>query len=59
MADLLTPDAVIVGGGPAGLTAARSLRAAGVSDVLVLERESEAGGIPRTVRAKGFEPPTF
>lgn len=54
MADLLTPDAVIVGGGPAGLTAARSLRAAGVSDVLVLERESEAGGIPRHSDHSGY-----
>ena len=40
-------DVVIVGGGPAGLTAARYLRAAGVPSVLVLEREAEAGGIPR------------
>ena len=54
MAELLTPDAVIVGGGPAGLTAARSLRAAGVSDVLVLERESEAGGIPRHSDHSGY-----
>jgi thioredoxin reductase len=40
-------EVVIVGGGPAGLTAARHLRAADVSSVLVLEREAEAGGIPR------------
>jgi thioredoxin reductase len=38
---------VIVGAGPAGLTAARYLRASGVSSVLVLEREAAAGGIPR------------
>jgi len=37
----------IVGGGPAGLTAARYLRSAGVPAVLVLEREAQAGGIPR------------
>ena len=54
MTDILRPDAVIVGGGPAGLTAARSLRAAGVSDVLVLERESEAGGIPRHSDHSGY-----
>ena len=40
-------DVVIVGAGPAGLTAARYLRASGVPSVLVLEREAQAGGIPR------------
>jgi NADPH-dependent 2,4-dienoyl-CoA reductase/sulfur reductase-like enzyme len=40
-------DVVIVGGGPAGLAAARTLRTAGVERVVVLEREPEAGGIPR------------
>ena len=40
-------DVVIVGAGPAGLTAARYLRASGLSSVLVLEREAQAGGIPR------------
>jgi thioredoxin reductase len=43
----VTHDVVIVGGGPAGLTAARDLRAYGVRDVLVLERNPEAGGLPR------------
>jgi len=42
----LRPDVVIVGAGPAGLRAAAAL-AATVRDVLVLERESEAGGVPR------------
>ena len=40
-------DAIIVGGGPAGLSCARVLREAGVEDVVVLEREREAGGVPR------------
>jgi thioredoxin reductase len=40
-------DVVIIGAGPAGLTAARYLRAAGVPSVLVLEREAQPGGIPR------------
>ncbi|MCB1755078.1 MAG: FAD-dependent oxidoreductase [Gammaproteobacteria bacterium] len=40
-------DVVIVGGGPAGLSAAIELRAGGVASVLVVDRESEAGGIPR------------
>lgn len=39
--------AVIIGAGPAGLTAARVLRDGGVRDVLVLERASAAGGLPR------------
>ena len=37
----------IIGGGPAGLAAAMILRDAGITDVVVLERETEAGGIPR------------
>ena len=38
----LTPDVLVVGGGPAGLTAAARLRALGVADVLVAEREQAA-----------------
>jgi len=40
-------DVLIIGGGPAGLSAAFTLRAAGVGSVHVLEREAETGGIPR------------
>jgi NADPH-dependent 2,4-dienoyl-CoA reductase/sulfur reductase-like enzyme len=39
--------AIIIGAGPAGLTAARILRNNGVRDVLVLERAPLAGGLPR------------
>lgn len=38
---------VIVGGGPAGLTAASTLAPMIDGEVLVIERETEAGGIPR------------
>jgi NADPH-dependent 2,4-dienoyl-CoA reductase/sulfur reductase-like enzyme len=37
----------IVGGGPAGLAAAIELRRQHIGPVVVLEREAEAGGIPR------------
>src|SRR5262249_43049697 len=40
-------DVIIVGAGPAGLSAAQKLRRLGVADILVLERESAAGGAPR------------
>ncbi|GAA2181826.1 FAD-dependent oxidoreductase [Brooklawnia cerclae] len=42
----------IIGGGPAGLTAAREL--AGSGEVLVLERESDLGGIPRHANHWGY-----
>ena len=43
----VTADVAIIGGGPAGLTAATALAKDGSLKVLVLERESAAGGIPR------------
>lgn len=47
-------DVVVVGAGPAGLTAARDLRNQGVGSVVVLEREAEAGGIPRHSDHTGY-----
>ena len=47
-------DVIIIGGGPAGLATALALSRAGVKDVVVLERETEAGGIPRHCGHKGF-----
>ena len=38
---------VIVGAGPAGLSAAITLRGLGITDLIVLERDATAGGIPR------------
>jgi thioredoxin reductase len=45
---------VVVGGGPAGLACAIELRRLGVSDVVVLDREQRAGGIPRHCAHQGF-----
>ena len=47
-------DVAVVGGGPAGLAAASALCKAGVGKVVVLERESAPGGIPRHARHQGF-----
>jgi thioredoxin reductase len=44
----------IVGGGPAGLSAAVTLRRLGVGHVTVYEREQQAGGIPRHTNHLGF-----
>ncbi len=40
-------DVAIVGGGPSGLATAIQLRKAGVGHVIVLERDTEVGGVPR------------
>jgi thioredoxin reductase len=48
------PDVAIIGGGPSGLAAAIELRRRGVREVVVIEREREAGGIPRHARHQGF-----
>jgi oxygen-dependent protoporphyrinogen oxidase len=48
------PDAVVVGGGVAGLTAARDLAAAGLS-VLVLEGSPQVGGKLRLAQVAGVE----
>jgi thioredoxin reductase len=44
----------IVGGGPAGLSAAIELRRLGVRHVTLFEREQQAGGIPRHTDHLGF-----
>jgi len=49
-----THDVVIVGAGPTGLAAAVRLKALGIDDVVVLDRETEAGGIPRHCGHTGF-----
>ena len=40
-------DVAIIGAGPAGLSAAFELKRLGIDKIAVLEREKEAGGVPR------------
>jgi cation diffusion facilitator CzcD-associated flavoprotein CzcO len=47
-------DVLILGGGPAGLSCARALRALGVHNIVLLERENALGGIPRHCGHLGF-----
>lgn len=51
---MISADIVIIGGGPAGLAAAVSAYDCGISDVLILERENELGGILRQCIHNGF-----
>jgi NADPH-dependent 2,4-dienoyl-CoA reductase/sulfur reductase-like enzyme len=47
-------DVVILGAGPAGLAAAAELAKLGIGKVTVLDREAEAGGIPRHCGHTGY-----
>ena len=47
-------DLVIIGGGPAGMSAALSAYERGVTDLLILERDSALGGILRQCIHNGF-----
>ena len=53
MNDQHTPQTVVIGAGPAGLTAAWWLARRGVLP-LVLESDSQVGGLARTVEYKGY-----
>ncbi len=52
-------DIVVIGGGPAGLAAAISAKKTGVSDILILERDSTLGGILNQCIHNGFGLHTF
>jgi len=47
-------EVLVVGAGPAGLNAAIELKKLGIRDVLVVDREPEAGGMPRFCHHTGF-----
>lgn len=51
---IIKKDVVIVGGGPAGLAAAVQLKNIGISDIIILEREKQLGGILRQCIHDGF-----
>lgn len=40
-------EVIIIGAGPSGIAAATSLQTQGITDILLLDREIEAGGVPR------------
>ena len=52
-------DVIVIGGGPAGLAAAVAARKSGVQDILILERDSELGGILNQCIHNGFGLHTF
>jgi NADPH-dependent 2,4-dienoyl-CoA reductase/sulfur reductase-like enzyme len=51
---MLKKDLVIIGGGPAGMSAAVSAYESGVKDILILEREHTLGGILKQCIHNGF-----
>jgi L-2-hydroxyglutarate oxidase LhgO len=52
--ELQSRDVLIVGAGPAGLSAAIELKKQGIKNILVVDREPEAGGMPRFCHHIGF-----
>jgi NADPH-dependent 2,4-dienoyl-CoA reductase/sulfur reductase-like enzyme len=56
---MMTVDIVIIGGGPAGLAAAVAGKKSGAGSILILERDSELGGILNQCIHNGFGLHTF
>lgn len=56
---MINKNLVIIGGGPAGLAAAKSAYDAGERDMVILERQSELGGILNQCIHNGFGLHTF
>lgn len=54
-----TVDLIVVGGGPAGMAAALAACEKGVTDILILERDKELGGILNQCIHNGFGLHTF
>ena len=52
-------DAIIVGGGSAGLSAAITLKEKGIENIVVLEKDGEVGGILLQCIHNGFGLQTF
>ena len=47
-------DLVIIGGGPAGMSAAVAAYESGIRDILILERDAQLGGILQQCIHNGF-----